>query len=732
MSQLLNNKIMKIKHIKLLSTACLTFLLASCANSPEKVTDDSSLTIDDYRYERPVIGSVTEFSDKTESDEFIQNEVEPFISKGSGKFVQPESRRDKVGNGKGEITLNFEAVDLREVIKIIFEEILNKNYLIDPAVQGVVTIHTTKPVSTSDVLPIFESILELNQAALVREGALYKIVPLANAKKMLGSPSIGGISGKGASGHGIQIVPLRYVAAGEMIKILSAITDEKDSIKSDDARNLLMLTGSSRTTSHLIETIKMFDVDWLSGMSFALFPLQHTDAKTMVDDLKNIVGDTGPLAGIVRLIPIERLNAVMVVSHQPRYIAETKKLIQQFDLGIDKAPGRRLYVYRLQNGKAENIAEILQRIFGQQDAGEETSAIASKESRKLSNIRSPERSSIQSRSTGSAKGGDTSVKPSPATSPAPSIAKTSADDKSENRYPVTIIADNDNNSILILASSQDYRKIQSTIQRLDVAPRQVLIEATIAEVQLSNNLSYGIRWFLEGGSREYPIDIGLDAPLPTGIGGAGLTLGIFNSTDQLRALFDLLESESSVKFLSAPHIMVIDNQTATFRVGDQIPINTRTTQSTVGADSPIVSEFQYRDTGTLLQVTPRINAGGMITLEINQEVSSPGPSASGDNPPISQRTIDSTVIVHSGQSIVLGGMIRENQISGKDGIPLLKDIPVVGGLFSSTSQDISRTELIVTLTPRVVTNPNEVYELSKELRTKLKEAAGVESDYRFQ
>lgn len=726
---------MKIKYIKLLSTACLTFLLVSCANSPEKRTtsdaaDTTSASTDVYMYERPKIGSLPDYSDKNDAADHIQNEVKPFIRKGSGKFVQPESARGKGGqHGKGEITLNFEAVDLREVIKIIFEEILNKNYLIDPTVQGVVTIHTTKPISTNDVLPIFESILEMNQAALIREGTLYKIVPLANAKKMLGSPAVGGVGKNRSTGYGVQIVPLRYVAASEMIKILQTISDDKENIKSDDARNLILLSGSSRNMNQLIDTIKMFDVDWLSGMSFALFPLQHTDSKTMVEDLKNIVGESGPLAGIVRLIPIERLNAVMVVSHQSRYIAETKKLIEQFDLGIDKAPGRRLYVYRLENGKAENIAEILQQIFGQEAGQEESSASASKESRKLSNIRSAERSSIQSKSSRSSKGGGASTKKS-TSSAAPTVARSTTESRSENRYPVTIIADNDNNSILILASSQDYKKIQSTIQRLDVAPRQVLIEATIAEVQLSNNLSYGIRWFLEGGSSSNPVDVGFNAPLPTGIGGAGFSLGIFNSVDQLRALFDLLDSESSVKFLSAPHIMVVDNQTATFRVGDQIPINTRTTQSTVGADSPIVSEFQYRDTGTLLQVTPRINAGGMITLEINQEVSSPGAAATGDNPPIAQRTIDSTVIVHSGQSIVLGGMIRENLRTGKDGIPLLKDIPVLGALFSTTSEDISRTELIVTLTPRVVTNPNEVYELSRELRTKLKEAAELESDYR--
>ena len=722
---------MKIKYRTLIATACLSFLLMSCASSPDQnpadATDGSSSP---YRYAPPTSGNSSDYSDKSETDEIVQNEVKPFIREGSGKFVTPESAAGAGSrDGQGEITLNFEAVDLREVIKIIFEEILDKNYLIDPGVQGVVTIHTTKPVGMDDVLPIFESILEMNQAALIRDGALYKIVPLANAKKMLGSPSLGSLKGLSA-GHGVQIIPLRYVAASEMLKILQTISDDKDNIKSDEARNLILLSGSSRTTSNLIETIKMFDVDWLSGMSFALFPLQHTDAKTMVDDLKNIVGESGPLSGIVRLIPIERLNAVMVVSHQPRYIVETKRLIEQFDLGIDKAPGRRLYVYRLENGKAENIAEILQQIFGQDSTRQEARSSASRDSRKLSNIRSAERSSIQSPTTAAKTGGDTGDNRSVATT-ASSVARTADDSQGESRYPVTIIADNDNNSILVLASSQDYKKIQSTIKRLDVAPRQVLIEATIAEVQLSNNLSYGIRWFLEGGSSSHPIDVGFNAPLPTGIGGDGLSLGIFNSVDQLRALFDLLESESTVKFLSAPHILVVDNQTATFRVGDQIPINTRTTQSTVGADSPIVSEFQYRDTGTLLQVTPRINAGGMITLEINQEVSSPGAAASGDNPPIAQRTIDSTVIVHSGQSIVLGGMIRENLLTGKDGIPLLKDIPLLGGLFSSTTENVSRTELIVTLTPRVVTDPNEVYELSKELRTKLKEAASLESDYRY-
>jgi general secretion pathway protein D len=297
----------------------------------------------------------------------------------------------------------------------------------------------------------------------------------------------------------------------------------------------------------------------------------------------------------------------------------------------------------------------------------------------------------------------------------------------------TIIADPDNNAILVMASPKDYQKIKATISRLDLAPKQVMIEATIAEVQLSDNLSYGVRWFFNGstgGGRPY--QGGLGSPLPDSVGGDGFALGLFNSLNDLKVFFDILESESSVKFLSAPQIMVIDNQTASFRVGDQIPIVTRSSQSTTDPDAPIVSEVQFRDTGTLLQITPRINEGGMVTLEVSQEVSTPGSAPAiggGGNVAISQRTIESTVVVHDGQTVVLGGLIRENTSSGQAGIPGLMNIPLLGSLFSSTTKDISRTELIITLTPRVVRNPQEAYDISQELREKIKEATLFQDDF---
>ncbi len=236
----------------------------------------------------------------------------------------------------------------------------------------------------------------------------------------------------------------------------------------------------------------------------------------------------------------------------------------------------------------------------------------------------------------------------------------------------------------MLASPRDYRGIEAVIKQLDEQPRQVLIEATIAEVTLSNALDYGVRWFLSGGNTS----LGFNAPVPTAAGGDGLTLATFSSSNDARMFIDLLASKTDVKFLSAPQIMVLDNHTANIRVGDQIPVTVRSSQSTTNPDAPVVSEVQFRDTGTLLSVTPRINAGGQVTMEISQEVSLPGSEPAvggGGNVAISQRSISSSVVVQSGATVVLGGLILETRNEGRAGIPLLMDIPWLGYLFSTTS-----------------------------------------------
>jgi general secretion pathway protein D len=464
-------------------------------------------------------------------------------------------------------------------------------------------------------------------------------------------------------------------------------------------------------------------------MSFAMFKPQYADAITIVGELESLIGAQGssPLAGIVRLLPIERLNAVLVITHRPDHISAVQQLIEQFDWGLEGTSGRRLFVYELENGKAENIATVLQEIYGLQEDDPGSSGAYSRTDAAPGVFRRAEAVTRPPPAPGTrAAGGNYVQAPAQARPQAADGAASAEGISAERQGDVTIIADPDNNAILVLADQQDYRAIEAAIRRLDIAPRQVLIEATIAEVTLSNTLAYGVRWFLENTDYEF----GYNAPPPSRAAGEGLTFAFFDDTSDLKAFFDVLATESSVKFLSTPQVMVLDNQTANIRVGDQIPVTTRSSQSTSNPDAPIVTEVQFRDTGTLLTVTPRINAGGQVTLDISQEVSLPGTEPAlggGGNVSIAQRTINSSVIVQSGQTVVLGGLILENSNGGKSGIPLLMNIPLLGKLFSTNSQDVFRTELIVTVSPRVIENQRAMEQVTEELRVRMKNATEFEN-----
>jgi general secretion pathway protein D len=686
--------------------------LTACATAPVTVEDRAIAAV-------PASNPQTTSSRQdSSSDEIPANDArasrEPGITLGSGTFVQPArvGRTDAYATDEG-VSLNFEQADLKEFLRVIFETILQENYYVDPQTRGTVTLHTTRPVTQSAVLPILETVLEGNGAALIRDEGMFKVVPLAIAESASGSPAIGRFGSNRAVGFGIQIVPLEHVSAVEIQKIIGPLVPDGSSLRIDETRNVLILSGPRYRLDELLATIRSFDVDWLSGMSFGLFRLQYADAATMVGELEAIVsaGGQSPLAGIVRLLPIERLNAVLVIAHRPDHIAGIQGLIEQFDWGVEGGAGRRLYVYELENGDAAKIAASLQDIF-------------------LRSI-DDQYSDDASRITGSDvfRSASALSRPLPALPGGQTTAGGDIDEGggvvADSLGQVKIIADEDNNAILVLASQQDYRSIEAAIKRLDIAPRQVLIEATIAEVSLSNTLTHGVRWFLENSGNE----LGINAPVPTSASGAGLAFAFFDDSRELSAFFDLLATQSSVKFLSTPQVMVLDNQTATIRVGDQIPVTTRSSQSTTNPDAPIVTEVQFRDTGTLLTVTPRINAGGQVMLEISQEVSLPGTEPAvggGGNVAIAQRSINSSVIVQSGQSVVLGGLILETTSDGKSGVPGLMNVPVFGKLFTQESEDVFRTELIVTVSPKVVENQQVMKRVTEELRRRMQKASEYE------
>jgi general secretion pathway protein D len=628
------------------------------------------------------------------------------------------------GNGYAEgdgVTLNFENASLPEFLRVVFESILKENYLLDPGVSGSVTLHTTRPVTQDTVLPIVEAVLEQNGAALIRDEGMFKVLPLGSAASASGSPAVGRYPSSRQKGYGIQVVPLQHVAASELEGILGPFVPEGSSLSVDTTRNVLILSGPKYRLDDLLATVRMFDVDWLSGMSFAMFRLEYADAVSVVEEIETIIdtgGDT-PLAGIVRVLPIERVNGVLVITHRPDHIDLIQNLIREFDWGLEGASGRRLFVYELENGKGQKELEDTR-------SGElAVPGAASSVFRRAETISRPPPQPGQSSANRVTRPAAITAAP-PAAGGEGDTGETGDGISAESESEITIIADQDNNAILVMATPQDYRAatpqdyraIEATIRRLDISPRQVLIEATIAEVTLSNGLSYGVRWFLE--NEDWAL--GINAPVPENASGAGLAFAFFDATSDLKAFFDALATQSDVKFLSTPQVMVLDNQTANIRVGDQIPVTTRSSQSTTNPDAPIVTEVQFRDTGTLLTVTPRINAGGQITLEISQEVSLPGTEPAvggGGNVSIAQRTINSSVIVQSGQTVVLGGLILETTTSGKSGVPILMNIPGLGALFSTNSTDTFRTELIITVSPRVIEDPREMQKVTEELRERM-------------
>jgi len=707
-------EIIMMKHAQRVAAyLAIVSLLMSCATSSPKTA--ASVQNNDTSVATVMSGAAVDESGNATSgdarDGRASASVEDKISLGTGVFVQAaRGPEPQVHAGDDGVTLNFEKADLREFLKVVFNTILGENYLVDPTVGGTVTLHTTRPITRQAVLPTVEAVLEQNAAALLLDDGIYKIVPLADAERGSRSPAVGRYSSSRTTGYGIQVVPLQYASAAEIQKVLTPLMPAGSTLRVDEARNVLILSGPKFRLEELLATVRTFDVDWLEGMSFALFRLEYADSLTMVDELNQIIaGDSPtPLAGIVRLLPIARLNAVLVISHNPENIARMGALIEQFDWGVEGSAGRRLFVYELENGRAENIARVLQEIYGQVAAP--VAAQAALGTAFPGAFRPAAAVSIP-------------VSQATVLNAVPDELDGSA--MVDGLSAVKIIADEDNNSILVLASQEDYRSIEAAIRRLDTAPRQVLIEATIAEVTLSNTLNYGVRWFLENNNYQ----LGMNAPVPAQASGDGLAFAFFDQSSDVTAFFDMLASQSSVNFLSTPQVMVLDNQTANIRVGDQIPVTTRSSQSTSNPDAPIVTEVQFRDTGTLLTVTPHINAGGQVTLEVSQEVSLPGTEPAiggGGNVAISQRSINSSVIVQSGQTVVLGGLILENRGESRSGVPVLMNIPLIGGLFSQTKEDVFRTELIITIRPVVVNNGQEMRRVTEELRMRMQKASDLE------
>ncbi len=624
------------------------------------------------------------------------------ISLGSGAFInRAAAERRAAPLAAGDVTLNFDSTAIDEVVKIILGDILGENYVIDPAIKGSVSLKTSQPVNSDALLPILEELLKMNGAAMSWDGNMYRVAPLTNAMRGGMSPRLAQNGAALMPGYGAQIFPLRYISAKEMLKILEAMVPKENQLLVDEHRNLLVLGGTSQELEGWRDTVEIFDVDWMAGYSVGVFPLQYADAGSIGEELKRILGEhmNADSAGMIKIEPLERLNALLVLTPQRRYLERVRGWIERLDRVGDE-PGIRLYSYEVKNRKAAELASVLTTVFGAEGGS---------------------RGAGGGRSTGLAPG-MTPVKLSTVSNEAQPATAPSGEQQLvlPAGGEVRIVADESNNSILVMASASDFLVIESALKRLDVQEMQVLIEASILEVSLTDELSYGLEWYFKnnnvykGKIGEGLLDLDANAGIGAAIPGFSYTL---SGSGVVNAVLNALARDSKLNVISSPSLMVLDNRTARITVGDQVPVKSQTATTEGGV---IIESIQFKDTGVQLEVTPRINSGGLITMEIRQDVTDVGAveDATGQRS-FRQRNIQSTISIQNGDTIMLGGLITENATDSESGVPGLRDIPLFGALFGRTSESNRRTELVVLITPRVVRNSSDARLLTDEYRMRM-------------
>ncbi|MBI5162281.1 MAG: type II secretion system secretin GspD [Magnetospirillum sp.] len=645
---------------------------------------------------------------------------EALVVEGSGRFVRARPQVEARATESGDITFAFVDADIRQVVKAVLVDLLGRRVAVSPKVQGTVTVQTTQPVSRDAAFATLESVLRLHGIALVESEGAIKVVPYEDAPRVSGAPRLLPDADERPAGYGIEVVPLAYISAAEMKKMLEPMAPPGAVLQADEGRNIVIFSGTRQELKAMREMVDIFDVDWLKGMSFALIPLNTSDAKAVAGELSAVFGEggQGPLKNLMRFVPVERINAVLAIATNPAYLADARKWVENFDrAGENRGQGRRLFVYPVQNGRAVDLAAVLDGLFGQRTS----LGVASASIQRRRDTRTePGTGSLR----GGGGGGGGGNQPTPLRpDTAPQAQRDAEPSAVAAVVPVfekgaRIVADEGNNALVVLASPEEFQTIEQALKRLDVVPLQVLVEATIAEVTLNDQLRYGLQWFFRTGKLSSTFSSLASGAVSSAFPGFSFAL---QGTDA-RVVLNALSAVTTVNVVSAPTLMVLGNQTAVLQVGDQVPVAVSQARSVIDPNAPIVNTIQFRDTGVILRVTPRVNAGGMVFLDVEQEVSDVAATTTStiDSPTIRQRRVASTVAVQSGETIALGGLIRDSRSNGKSGLPVLGDMPVLGHLFATTDDSSARTELLVLLAPKVVKNREDARGVTQELRSRLK------------
>lgn len=633
---------------------------------------------------------------------------------GDGRTFLPPTPAPASADTGAPATFNFENGDVREIVKNIIGDFLGESFMIAPGVTGTITVRTVKPIPRSEVIPLLETVLRASGFSLVRDRQIWRVVPFAEAGRGLTVPSVSDTTV--APGTKTHIYVVKHLGAKELKRVMDPFArDPQTTLQIDELRNLIFINANMPETERLLDIARMFDVNLLAGMSFAVYTLKNSDTKTVAADLDKILGGpNNPYAGLLRVVPIERMNAFLLISPQASAIEQATAWMSRLDEGgMDTGSGQKLYVYALQYTQADKLQPVLQAALSGRPVATTTAPTVApgQTSTTLGAPVSP----IPGQSI--VQPGNTVGTTAPRQTAVASNPNTPGGTGQALARNATIVADKDRNALLIVATAAEYAAVEAVIRRLDVPPKQIAIELQIAQIALKGDFQFGLQSYLQSGKFNSAAN-----NLTVNEGSAALSnKGLFSYTwgkaDAIKAVLNVSQTKDESRTIAQPTLITVENQKATFNSGKQISVRTQSTTSTTtvtGTDS-----FQYISTGINVTFTPRVT-GRNILLEIQQEISDTAASSSGSgNPDILKRAASTTVMVGSGDTMLMGGLFEESGGNGSAGLPLLSTIPVVGGLFGNQTWNHNRSELVMLITPRILENDDETRAAVDELRKRL-------------
>jgi len=679
--------------------------------------------------------------------------------------------------------LSFDNVPLRELINL-FGRLMKLNFILDPAVDGKVTVHTYGEVRQFEYMPLLQTILRVNNATIVQVGDLYRIIPVNKISSLPLSPVVNPDQSKLPDDERmiLAMIFLKFATAADMDKLLSPFYGEGATHSTYEPANMLIIQDNSRSLRRTLELIAMFDSDTFAAQRVKLFDIANSRPTDLAKELDNVfkayaLSDKN--AGSVKFIPVDRINTIIAVAPNPNIFGEVQKWIDKLDIEVKMTAGMvSNWVYRLNYQRADMVAMAVMALYSGNPTALMQLAMMNNQNMMMSGMGYNGTGYSMGMGQGQGAGGYPGANPygysganpyasfsgynsTPFTgsgvgAPAPAGTGAAGQTGQYLQSPAPpgmaplagphIIPNPMDNTILIQGTPQEYEQVKNLLRQLDVPPRQVLIEAKIYEVDLTGAFSGGVEGFLQdvgsnsatsatgngvppNGSNQNVvggINAGQALAAAAGPGGLALTAGaMISRTRQLLGLLTMQEGTGRAKVISSPSIIATDSIPATMNVGSEIPV--ATSAAVVGGvqqagSSVFANTISNQTTGVTLNIMARVNASGVVTMVINQQVSAPTANTASniDSPAFSNRSVSTQVTVQDGDTIAIGGAITENNTESSSGIPLLHRIPYLGLLFGTKSYNKSRSELIIFLTPKVIYDTNQMRDATDEIRNSLK------------